>query len=314
MATISSNEHDNCSFERSYDISSNGIFPDSYNAVSCKCNGDKKRHRCINIQEDGWPYFGQNARMINKSSFLYRTANVSTLQNFKSVGSQRSNSSQGSQKSDDSESSDYLAVGPVDSNKEVVSGSSSNDAIPYVTIQGTETTRIQEDFRLDNSGTYETLHSPQLHNDSKNKNNTLPNWCKWAVMILIFIGMSILIALASVTNSKTQQFTSIKGDMPQKSTFEQQKQDLTVVREILEMLKAKFLKTTDFLGKCVKDCKQVPKDGNYQSCYTCEGYVSCTGTKLDNMSCPLADPISNSSLVWDDKNKTCTHRSNTCQL
>ncbi|XP_052699765.1 uncharacterized protein LOC128177176 isoform X1 [Crassostrea angulata] len=58
---------------------------------------------------------------------------------------------------------------------------------------------------------------------------------------------------------------------------------------------------------CVKDCRLMC-NGDYQSCETCEGYVSCNSEYLTKRKCSNTDII----LFWDDKLKACEHRSSTC--
>ncbi|XP_055996161.1 uncharacterized protein LOC125647708 [Ostrea edulis] len=55
---------------------------------------------------------------------------------------------------------------------------------------------------------------------------------------------------------------------------------------------------------CVDNCTNVD-DHDYQSCNTCNGYVTCSNGRLSNMTCP-------GKLVWDDYNKTCEWNSTTC--
>lgn len=45
--------------------------------------------------------------------------------------------------------------------------------------------------------------------------------------------------------------------------------------------------------------------GDYQSCNTCNGYVSCGGHVLSNRDCP-------STLMWDSLKGRCEYNSSTC--
>ncbi|KAK2179193.1 hypothetical protein NP493_508g01039 [Ridgeia piscesae] len=57
---------------------------------------------------------------------------------------------------------------------------------------------------------------------------------------------------------------------------------------------------------CVDDCTNVP-DGHYQSCTTCNGYVSCVaGVKIDRPCAPASPP-----LEWDDSAHECIYDSTT---
>ncbi len=56
---------------------------------------------------------------------------------------------------------------------------------------------------------------------------------------------------------------------------------------------------------CVKSCEGVA-DGDYQSCYSCNYYVTCSnGLTYDKRKCPA-------NLVWDDHVKRCEWTSSTC--
>ena len=58
---------------------------------------------------------------------------------------------------------------------------------------------------------------------------------------------------------------------------------------------------------CVgESCDGLPA-GNYQSCYTCRGYVTCAGPG----HFPILRPCP-ANLVWDDRKKRCAYRSKTC--
>lgn len=56
---------------------------------------------------------------------------------------------------------------------------------------------------------------------------------------------------------------------------------------------------------CVDQCYNIC-DGDYQSCWTCKGYVTCANRILWRRNC------SDSHLVWDDNTKRCESVSNTC--
>ncbi|XP_062575468.1 uncharacterized protein LOC134237373 [Saccostrea cucullata] len=57
-------------------------------------------------------------------------------------------------------------------------------------------------------------------------------------------------------------------------------------------------------GECQESCLRVP-DGNYQSCDTCHGYVTCANNYYFTMNCP-------ETLKWDDNKKSCERTSETC--
>lgn len=56
---------------------------------------------------------------------------------------------------------------------------------------------------------------------------------------------------------------------------------------------------------CVDQCYNIC-NGDYQSCRTCKGYVTCANRILWQRNC------SNSHLVWDDNTKRCESVSSTC--
>ena len=55
---------------------------------------------------------------------------------------------------------------------------------------------------------------------------------------------------------------------------------------------------------CVDNCTG-KNNTDYQSCFTCNGYVTCSNAQLFNMTCPA-------SLLWDDHLQLCNYKSNTC--
>ena len=64
------------------------------------------------------------------------------------------------------------------------------------------------------------------------------------------------------------------------------------------------------MGPCVSDCRGIP-DGDYQSCKTCEGYVSCSNGRYFDRPCAPTHP-GEKPLVWDDVKKRCEYESTTC--
>ena len=60
-------------------------------------------------------------------------------------------------------------------------------------------------------------------------------------------------------------------------------------------------------GICVSDCSDMP-NGDYQSCTTCERFVTCSNGHFHDMPCAPNDP----PLVWDDVKKRCEFESTTC--
>lgn len=60
---------------------------------------------------------------------------------------------------------------------------------------------------------------------------------------------------------------------------------------------------------CVNDCNG-KRDGDYQSCYTCGGFIKCSSIGLVNQSC--SDSFPGQPLFWDDFKKECLYDSRTC--
>ena len=63
-------------------------------------------------------------------------------------------------------------------------------------------------------------------------------------------------------------------------------------------------------GTCVSDCSGM-SDGDYQSCKTCEGYVTCSNGYYFDRPCAPNHPGAK-PLVWDDVKKRCEWTSTTC--
>lgn len=60
---------------------------------------------------------------------------------------------------------------------------------------------------------------------------------------------------------------------------------------------------------CVNNCTN-RNDGQYQSCFTCHGFVSCSNGVLYNNTC--SEFLENQPLVWDNIIRRCDVRSSTC--
>lgn len=75
------------------------------------------------------------------------------------------------------------------------------------------------------------------------------------------------------------------------------------------------LKWNDQLKRCdyMSACDDNPcasscigkTNGNYQSCRSCDTYISCSNGYMYEMPCPVG-------LVWDDNDKRCEWTSTTC--
>ncbi|XP_048728921.1 uncharacterized protein LOC125646579 isoform X2 [Ostrea edulis] len=84
------------------------------------------------------------------------------------------------------------------------------------------------------------------------------------------------------------------------------RQDFKVMKEELRERLSKMIHGI----RCISSCDDQP-DGDYQSCYTCHGFVSCSNGKLKNMNCPPFHEFA--PIYWDDYLKICNYTSDTCE-
>ncbi|XP_055997152.1 uncharacterized protein LOC125646573 isoform X10 [Ostrea edulis] len=99
-------------------------------------------------------------------------------------------------------------------------------------------------------------------------------------------------------------FTVMKEEL--KEDLSKMMQDFTVMKEELKEDLSKMIQGI----RCVSSCNNRP-DGDYQSCYTCHGFVSCSNGKLDNKICAPYNEIA--PTYWDDFQKSCNYTSDTCK-
>ncbi|XP_011434793.2 uncharacterized protein [Magallana gigas] len=71
----------------------------------------------------------------------------------------------------------------------------------------------------------------------------------------------------------------------------------------------KTLFTILHVSICVSDCNGI-SDGDYQSCYTCEGFVSCSNNGMVKKNCSESYP--DRPVYWDNFKKKCLFESRTC--
>ncbi|CAH1773254.1 unnamed protein product, partial [Owenia fusiformis] len=64
-------------------------------------------------------------------------------------------------------------------------------------------------------------------------------------------------------------------------------------------------------GGGIRSCDDMPS-GLYQSCESCNQYISCSDTGMRVMDCPVKDPITGERLEWDNNLKACVANSGTC--
>ena len=60
---------------------------------------------------------------------------------------------------------------------------------------------------------------------------------------------------------------------------------------------------------CIKSCIG-RADGDYQSCYTCDGYILCSNGNTINIPCAPSFP--GRPLHWDNIKEKCVYNSSTC--
>nr|XP_034304814.1 uncharacterized protein LOC105323013 isoform X2 [Crassostrea gigas] len=171
--------------------------------------------------------------------------------------------------------------------------------------------------------------------------------CKYLLWILIILGISAVIAISTVyyQNSQLNQITNSMeaqrdGNNEINKTLGIVLDKLNSIKQSIESMKSPMKETNnnvnmknDFTtqrspaytsseyssnsgqcrnatnGECVKDCTFMCR-GDYQSCETCKGYVSCEYGYLSKRIC--INPRLNITLFWDDKLKGCEFESSTC--
>uniref|UniRef100_A0A8W8NKV9 Uncharacterized protein n=1 Tax=Magallana gigas TaxID=29159 RepID=A0A8W8NKV9_MAGGI len=157
--------------------------------------------------------------------------------------------------------------------------------------------------------------------------------CKYLLWILIFLGVSAVVAMITVNNQNSQPNPSVNSMEALAGNNEINKM-LTSILEKLDSIKISMdpLKTlseenttpknagvgsgTDSVGDCynsttngcVDQCYDIC-NGDYRSCLTCKGYVTCANRHLWPRNC---SDDANSNLVWDDTKKRCDSTSDTC--
>nr|XP_034304840.1 uncharacterized protein LOC105323013 isoform X6 [Crassostrea gigas] len=171
--------------------------------------------------------------------------------------------------------------------------------------------------------------------------------CKYLLWILIILRISAVVAISTVNyqNSQPNQITNsmeaqIDGNNEINKTLGIVLDKLNSIKQSIESMKSPMKETNnnvnmknDFTtqrspaytsseyssnsgqcrnatnGECVKDCTFMCR-GDYQSCETCKGYVSCEYGYLSKRIC--INPRLNITLFWDDKLKGCEFESSTC--
>ncbi|XP_052698487.1 uncharacterized protein LOC128176227 isoform X2 [Crassostrea angulata] len=187
-----------------------------------------------------------------------------------------------------------------------------------------------------------TDDTSQYSLDTKDYKPRSKKICKYLLWILIILGISAVVAISTVyyQNSQPNQITNsmeaqIDGTNEINKTlgivldkFSSIKQSIesmkSLVKEINKPLnRAPAYTSSDSLsdssnsgqcrndtnGECVKDCTFMCR-GDYQSCETCIGYVTCDHGKIFKRIC--VNPRFNITLFWDDKLKACEFKSSTC--
>ncbi|XP_065941689.1 uncharacterized protein [Magallana gigas] len=184
-----------------------------------------------------------------------------------------------------------------------------------------------------------TDDTSQYSLDTKDYKPRSKKICKYLLWILMILGISAVVAISTVNyqNSQPNQITNsmeaqIDGNNEINKTLGIVLDKLSSIKQSIESMKSLEEETTKppnrapaytsskslsdsgqcrnaTNGKCVKDCHFMCS-GDYQSCETCKGYVTCDHGYLRNRSC--INPRNNKTLFWDDKLKECGFESSTC--
>ncbi|XP_052720482.1 uncharacterized protein LOC128192079 [Crassostrea angulata] len=162
----------------------------------------------------------------------------------------------------------------------------------------------------------------------KRKSNRIKKYMVLFCIVLVSVVVSTVLAgyigSKSVEKDIPDETSQELQKMPEREFLEMLYSNLTEIKSALqldlkneskmvsELVLQRFLNETDFISwkkylnkkihtiifslVCVHNCTN-HDDGDYQSCNTCNGYVSCGGHVLLNRDCP-------STLVWDNSS-TC---------
>ncbi|XP_065941718.1 uncharacterized protein [Magallana gigas] len=181
---------------------------------------------------------------------------------------------------------------------------------------------------------------------SRSKVCSMKKICKYVLWILIILGISAVVAISAINyqNSQAKKLTnSMEAQIEDNNEinetlgivldkFDAIKKSIESMKSLVEETNNNVKSRNDLTNQrspvyssggsvsdsggqckhttndgCVKDCRLMC-DGDYQSCETCEGYVSCNSEYLTKRKCSNTDII----LFWDDKLKACEYRSSTC--
>ena len=64
-----------------------------------------------------------------------------------------------------------------------------------------------------------------------------------------------------------------------------------------------------FATVCIRNCTG-RNDGDYQSCFTCTGFITCSNSEVNNKTCAGSFP--GLPLHWDNIQGKCLYSSSTC--
>lgn len=184
-----------------------------------------------------------------------------------------------------------------------------------------------------------TDDTSQYSLDTKDYKPRSKKICKYLLWILIILGISAVVAISTVyyQNSQPNQITNsmeaqIDGTNEINKTlgivldkFSSIKQSIESMKSLVKEINKPLNRATAYPykeypsnsgqcrnatnGECVEDCTFMCR-GDYQSCETCIGYVTCDHGRLTERIC--INPRFNITLIWDDKLKACEFKSSTC--
>ncbi|XP_062566825.1 uncharacterized protein LOC134229126 [Saccostrea cucullata] len=133
------------------------------------------------------------------------------------------------------------------------------------------------------------------------------DFCTFAIIVFIFLGISLAAALSALNTDQLSELPNISKNFTRTVEFlraEIKKEISNTATKIKEYI-------SPIIGTdCVNDCNGL-MNGDYQSCYTCQGFISCSNNITVNNTCARSD-FDGSYLKWDDRIKKCQFNSTTC--
>lgn len=169
--------------------------------------------------------------------------------------------------------------------------------------------------------------TPKIHYEMKvPKGNEMKRYMILVCIVLVFIVLSTALAGYVSTNNIPKKVNQNMESLPQWEYLESIQSNLSNMETVLQLgLENMVEKTIDtdkfqnftnsiytliYSAFCTNNCTG-RDDGNYQSCYTCHGYVSCSNGNIYNMSC-AQNHENKPPLLWNNIERRCEETSPTC--